>query len=210
MNRLNGFLLLFLFSFLAACATIHVAGEVAPGREALLQENPKLALAHFKQAAEMDPDFYLNWSLLQQGVWTYVGRAYYGTGEMGEARSALEKATSRYSWDNMAKLYLGLVLLRENERARGLKEVDAGLLGLYDWIDYVNAKELPDGAYWDPGGFIKKRIDQTRGLIQAKDVAVPEVIAAGEYIGLRMEKEIDFAKQQRMRFYRGQAASDKD
>ncbi len=210
MNRLNGFLLLFLFSFLAACATIHVAGEVAPGREALLQENPKLALAHFKQAAEMDPDFYLNWSLLQQGVWTYVGRAYYGTGEMGEARSALEKATSRYSWDNMAKLYLGLVLLRENERARGLKEVDAGLLGLYDWIDYVNAHERPDGTYWDPGGFIKKRIDQTRGLIQAKDVAVPEVIAAGEYIGLRMEKEIDFAKQQQMRFYRGQAASDKD
>jgi tetratricopeptide (TPR) repeat protein len=210
MNRLNGFLLLFLFSFLAACATIHVAGEVAPGREALLQENPKLALAHFKQAAEMDPDFYLNWSLLQQGVWTYVGRAYYGTGEMGEARSALEKATSRYSWDNMAKLYLGLVLLRENERARGLKEVDAGLLGLYDWIDYVNAKELPDGAYWDPGGFIKKRIDQTRGLIQAKDVAVPEVIAAGEYIGLRMEKEMDFARQQQMRAYRGQSAHDRN
>ena len=83
-----------------------------------MQENPKSALAHFRRAAEMDPDFYLNWSLLQEGVWTYVGRAYYATGDMGQARKALEKATSRYSWDNMAKLYLGLVLLRENDRAR--------------------------------------------------------------------------------------------
>ena len=210
MNRVHSVLFLFLLSFTAACANFHVAGQVAPGREALLQDNPKLALTHFRQAAQMDPDFYLNWSLLQQGVWTYVGRAYYATGDMGEARTALEKATSRYSWDNMAKLYLGLVLLRGNDRARGLKEVDAGLLGLYDWINYVNANERPDGTYWDPGGFIKQRIDKTRTLIQAKDAAMPDVIAAGEYIGWRMEKEIDFAKQQRLRFYRGQAASDKD
>ena len=152
----------------------------------------------------MDPDFYLNWSLLQEGVWTYVGRAYYATGNLGEARSALEKATSRYSWDNMAKLYLGLALLRQNDQARGLKEIDAGLQGLYDWINYVNANQLPDGAFWDPGGFIKQRIEQTRALIQAKDVNVPEVIAAGEFIGWRMEREMDFARQQQMRDYRTQ------
>ena len=111
----------------------------------------------------------------------------------------MEKATSRYSWDNMAKLYLGLVLLRENDRARGLKEVDAGLLGLYNWINYVNANQLPDGAFWDPGGYIKQQIDQTRALIQSKDVDMPEVIAAGEYIGWRMEKEMDFARQQQIR-----------
>jgi tetratricopeptide (TPR) repeat protein len=202
MKQLSGMLFVLLLSFTAACANFHVAGQVATGREALLQQNPKSALAHFKQAAEMNPDFYLNWSLLQQGVWTYVGRAYYATGDMGEARAALEKATSRYGWDNMARLYLGLVLLRENDQASGLKEVDAGLLGLYDWIDYVNANERPDGSFWDPGGFIKQQIDKTRALIQGKDVSVPEVIAAGEYIGWRMEKEMDFARSQRLKCYK--------
>ncbi len=206
MNKLSGIWFLCLLSFTAACANFHVAAQVAKGRDALLQEDPKIALAHFRTAAEMDPDFYLNWSLLQEGVWTYVGRAYYATGNFGEARSALEKATSRYSWDNMAKLYLGLVLLRENDRARGLKELDAGLLGLYDWINYVNANQQPDGTFWDPGGFIKQQIDKARALIQAKDVAVPEVIAAGEYIGERMEKEMDFARQQQMRDYRTQTS----
>jgi tetratricopeptide (TPR) repeat protein len=203
-------LFLFLLSLTAACANVQVAGQVAPGREALLQENPKLALAHFRRAAEMDPDFYLNWSLLQQGVWTYVGRAYYATGEMGEARTALEKATARYSWDNMAKLYLGLVLLQQNDRARGLKEVDAGLLGLYDWLNYVNVHQRPDGDYWDPGGYIRVRIDKTRSLIQAKDVAMPEVIAAGEYIGWRMEKEMDLARQQQQRYRIDSAPKDFD
>src|SRR5262247_4141572 len=154
MKQLGGMLLFaFFLSFAAGCTNFHAAGQVARGREALLQENPKSALAHFRSAAETDPDFYLNWSLLQEGVWTYVGRAYYATGNFGEARSALDKATSRYSWDNMAKLYLGLVLLRENDRARGLKEVDAGLLGFYDWIIYVNNYQRPDGTYWDPGGY---------------------------------------------------------
>jgi len=202
MKQLGGRLLFAFFLLLAAgCANFHVAGQVARGREALLREDPKSALAHFRTAAEMDPDFYLNWSLLQQGVWTYVGRAYYGTGDLGAARGALEKATTLYSWDNMARLYTGLVLLRENDRARGLKEVDAGLLGFYNWINYVNVYQRPDGSFWDPGGFIKQRIESARGLIQAKDVNVAEVIAAGEYIGWRMEKEMDFARQQRLRCY---------
>src|SRR5262245_6194374 len=199
MNKLSAMLSLLLFSLTAACTNFHVAGQVASGRDALLQENPKLALAHFRQAAEMDPDFYLNWSLLEQGVWTYVGRAYYATGDIGEARKALEKATSRYSWDNMAKLYLGLVLLRENDRARGLKEVDAGLVGLYNWLNYVNVYQRPDGDYWDPGGYIRVNIDRTRALMQAKDAPMPEVIAAGEYIGWRMEKEMDMARSQQQR-----------
>ena len=202
MKQLGGMLLFaFFLSLAAGCTNFHVAGQVAQGRSALLQQDPKSALAHFRSAAEMDPDFYLNWSLLQQGVWTYVGRAYYATGDLGAARAALEKANARYSWDTMAKLYLGLVLLRENDRARGLKEVDAALLEFYNWINYVNAYQRPDGSFWDPGGFIKQRIENTRGLIQAKDVNVAEVIAAGEYIGWRMEKEMDFAKRQRLRCY---------
>ena len=202
MKQLGGRLLFgFFLSFAAGCVNFHVAGQVARGREALLREDPKSALAHFRTAAEMDPDFYLNWSLLQQGVWTYVGRAYYATGDLGAARGALEKATSLYSWDNMAKLYMGLALLRGNDRARGLKEVDAGLLGFYNWINYVNLYQRPDGSFWDPGGFIKQRIESARGLIQAKDVNVAEVIAAGEYIGWRMEKEMDFARRQRLRCY---------
>ena len=69
---------------------------------------------------------------------------------------------------------------------------------------------MPDGTYWDPGGFIKERIDKTRALIQAKDAPTPEVIAAGEYIGWRMEKEMDFARSQQQRDRRDQSRSDKN
>jgi len=68
----------------------------------------------------------------------------------------------------------------------------------------VNAYQQPDGTFWDPGGYIKQEIDQARALIQSKDVDMPQVIAAGEYIGWRMEKEMDFARQQQMRDYRTQ------
>ena len=146
MKRLRVILFLLVLFFAPACANFQVAGEVATGREALLQENPKLALAHFRQAAEMNPDFYLNWSLLQQGVWTYVGRAYYATGDMGEARAALEKATSRYSWDNMAKLYLGLVLLRQNDRAQGSQGGRCRSPGVLRLDQLCEHNQRPDGS----------------------------------------------------------------
>ncbi len=112
--------------FLSGCASFHVEGEMQAGRRALQSEEPKVALPHFQRAAELDTD-YLTLSPLDQGVWTYVGRAYYGMGKLPEARKALERARSRYEHDHVARLYLGLVLAQSGERQRGLREAEASV-----------------------------------------------------------------------------------
>ena len=98
----------------------------------------------------------------------------------------------------MGRLYLGLVLLSSNNTAAGLKETDAGLKGLYDWLDYVTLKVMPDGQFWDPGGAIRKQISQARALIQGELTNVPQLISAGQAIGNRMEREMDFARAQQL------------
>ncbi len=198
MSRLRGILFVFLLFLSSACANVQLAGDVQSGRMFLLEEEPNRALTNFRAAAAQDPNFQVNWSLLQEGVWTYVGRCYYTLGNLPAARKALEQAVSLHPSDNMAKLYLGLVLLSSNDTAQGLKETDAGLKGLYDWLNYVTLNVHPDGQFWDPGGAIRKQISQARALIQGENTNVPQLISAGQAIGNRMEREMDFARQQQL------------
>ena len=197
-NKLRGMLSALLLFLCSACANVQLAGDIQSGRMLLLMEEPNRALTNFRAAAAEDPGFRVDWSLLHEGVWTYVGRCYYTLGNLPEARKALEKAVSLYADDYMAKLYLGLVLLSSNNTAPGLKTTDAGLKGLYDWLDYVTLNVRPDGQFWDPGGAIRKQISQARALIQGENTNVPQLISAGQAIGNRMEREMDFARQQQL------------
>ncbi|HEX5607588.1 MAG TPA: hypothetical protein VFY96_13780 [Candidatus Binatia bacterium] len=43
----------------------------------------------------------------RESVLTYLGRAYYETGNDPEARDVLQKAVGRNRNDNLAKVYLG-------------------------------------------------------------------------------------------------------
>ena len=76
---------------LSSCAAFQLGGEVQRGRTALLGANPQAALAHFQRVAEQDPDYLFNYHSLEQPVQTYLGRAYYATGNMAAARQALER-----------------------------------------------------------------------------------------------------------------------
>ena len=105
---------------LSACA---VETKVQQGRMALLYGDPNAAIASFQSAAELDPNYFY-FSVFPQGIWTYMGRAYYITGKYPEARHALERAISLHKDDNMAKLYLGLNLARSGDRQRGLNSLD--------------------------------------------------------------------------------------
>ncbi|MEE9192886.1 MAG: tetratricopeptide repeat protein [Candidatus Aerophobetes bacterium] len=68
-------------------------------------------------------------------MWTYVGRVYYAIGKLPEAQKAFERARSWHNQDHPAKLYLGMVLGQDGDRARGLREIEAGLreIGLTIW-----------------------------------------------------------------------------
>lgn len=179
---------------LSGCASFQVASEIQTGRYALLAGKPDVALSHFRRAADLNPDYLLNFSLLDQGVWTYVGQAYYDMGKLPEARQALEQARSRYEQDNLAKLYLGLVLAREGDRQKGLKEIEAGLRGLGDWLAYIDQNH-PDGQFWDPGRDLRSAVQKNLAMISGKDINWPELIASAEGLGKKFEEEIELARR---------------
>jgi tetratricopeptide (TPR) repeat protein len=181
----------------SGCVAFQVGGEIQQGRRALLRGEPKAALPHFQRAAQIDPNYIMNYSPLQQSVWTYIGKAYYETGRFADARKALERARSQYEWDQMAKLYLGLTLARDGDRQRGLREIEAGLKRLHDWVDYMEQYH-PDGRFWDPGRALRSAIERDLAMISTEDTRWTELLASAEWVGKEFEEEIDRAKMDRL------------
>lgn len=177
---------------ISGCAAFQLGGEIVKGRRELMYGDPKVALPYVQRAAALDPNYVTDFTIFREGVWTYVGRANYASGNLTEARKALEQARSRHADDDMAKIYLGLVLGREGDHQRGLKEIEAGLTGLADWLDFVEFYH-PRGYYWDPAKKIRSEARKNVALITGRDVNWQELIANVEWIGKEMELEIDRA-----------------
>jgi tetratricopeptide (TPR) repeat protein len=186
---------LLLLCSLVGCGTSgQVAGQVQPGRYALRRGDFPQALAYFQSAAATDPNYVTNFTLLRQGVWTYVGRTYYGLANFPEARKALERAISLHKDDYMAHLYLGLVRVRQTDEAMGLREIMTGLTGLYDWLEYVD-HNLSEGRYWDPGRVIRTQIQNDLAFMSGREFSWSEVVARAEHVGDSIETQIDQAKR---------------
>jgi len=183
------FILLFAF-LLSSCVSFQVGGEIAKGRLELTRGDPKVSLPYFQRAAALDPNYITNFTVLREGVWTYVGRANYASGNLPEARKALEQARSRYEHDYLARLYLGLVLSRQGERDRGSKEIAAGLRGLGEWFDYIE-KYVQEGRFWDPTKKIQGEMQKSLAMIDGREINWPELTENVEWIGIEMEREID-------------------
>jgi tetratricopeptide (TPR) repeat protein len=194
-------ILLFTIVSLSGCTRMHAGQDVIFGRQALLVDKNETAQTYFQNAAKISPN-YTYWSVgLLQGVWSYVGRTEYLTGRYPQARQSLERALSADRNENkdIARLYLGLALAREGDRQRGVKEIEAGMRGINDWLDYVNrAFPYTYGRYWDASYNIRSAIQTDLAAISARDVDLPQLIAAGEWLGKRMEEESDAAKRQQM------------
>jgi tetratricopeptide (TPR) repeat protein len=188
-----------LVAVLAGCAAYQAAGQVQSGRQALLINKPEDALAYFQQVAQTNPDYIFQAQSYREGIWTYIGRSQYSLGRLPEARQSLEKALSIYPDDYLARIYLGLTLLRSGEDSPGLKELDDGLKGLYDWLDYMNRTQ-PFTAFWDPQREIRFAIEKDLELIPSKDANRQELIANAEWIGQRMEQEIDLVRRDEQRY----------
>lgn len=142
--------------FLSGCVAFEVGGEIQAGRRALLQGDHNVAVAHFRRAAQSDPDYLANFSPLQQGVWTYVGWAYYAMGKLPEARQALERARSRSETDVLARLYHGLTLMRQQKEQKTEKplSLDEIVFALREGVapKRVAALIRERGIGFEPGG----------------------------------------------------------
>ncbi|HTN69803.1 MAG TPA: hypothetical protein VMO00_01810 [Methylomirabilota bacterium] len=186
---------------LSGCASFQAAGDIESGRRALLINNPEQALGYFQQAAESNPNYIFESGLFREGIWTYVGRSQYAIGKLQEARQSFERALSIYRDDYLARLYLGLTLARSDDQSGGLKEIESGMKGLHDWLEYMNTSR-PFTSYWDPQREIRSELEGDLAMISGKDIDWPKLIASGEWVGQKMEEEIDKVKRDELQRYR--------
>lgn len=187
-----------LLLFISGCTSLQTAGEVQYGRQALLKGNNEIALGYFYAAAQRDPNYlYATGSSPKQSIWSYVGRSEYLTGRFPQARQALERALAGKREEDIARLYLGLTLAHEGDRQRGLEEIESGMRGINNWLDYINqAQRFSIGQYWDPGRDIRRAIQNDLAMISGKDLDWQMLIADTEWLGIRMEQESDLARRQ--------------
>lgn len=171
------------------CAGLAVHQDVVAGRNALQSGRSNDAVGYLARAAAEDPNFTLEYPIRER-VLTILGRAYYETGQDADARAALEKALARDKEDPLARLYLGLTLVRAGDRERGAEELQSGLRGVYDRLEYL-AADSSIGIFWDPTRAIRNDIKET---LEQKPGS-PEVIVSARRIGALVDREIDLAKR---------------
>lgn len=183
--------------YLSGCAGIQVGGDVQAGRNALQTGRPNDAVGYLMRAADADPTYKIPYRV-PEGVLAYLGRAYYETGRDGEALNTLEKAVSLNKDDSLAHLYLGLTLLRTGDRDRGRKEIERGLKGIYETLEYIASDNLY-GLYWDPARMIRSDIEKTL----ASKLDDSQLATAALRIGSAFDEEIDNARRDQFRHRRG-------
>jgi tetratricopeptide (TPR) repeat protein len=194
----NSLALFSLFVFFTGCATIQSAGNLQYGRQALLGGNNEAALGYFYSAAQLDPNYvYATGSSPKQSVWSYVGRSEYLTGRFPQARQTLERALASNRDEDIARLYLGLTLAREGDRQRGLNEIESGMRGINNFLDYINqAQRFNIGQFWDVDRDIRRAIQSDLAMVSGKDVDWQRLTADTEWLGISMEWESDWARRQ--------------
>jgi tetratricopeptide (TPR) repeat protein len=196
MKSIYSLVLFSLIGLLSACASVQTGGDVAQGRQALFEGNNQAALSYFQSAAQTDPS-YIYGTELREGVLSYLGRAQYLNGNYAQARQTLEKALSQHKGDNVARLYLGLTQVRLGEREAGLKNIQAGMNGINNFLNYITtAFSMEFGQFWDPSGGIRSSIKSDLAMISSGNIDWQKLIADGESLGIRIEREGDLARQQ--------------
>ncbi len=188
----------FVLIFLSSCATVQVSKNVQSGRRALKLNEPKEALTHFEAAARVNPNYTTRFTLLNTGIWTYVGRAFYELGEKEKALASLKRAKESFSGDYFASIYLGLVMAQNGRRREGIAVLESGLKGLGNWLDNITWQGF-DGQYWDPDGHLKKGILQTQELLREEIINIAKVDENVRWLGREFEEEIEDVRDDKRR-----------
>jgi tetratricopeptide (TPR) repeat protein len=190
---------LWLGLFVVGCASLQVSGEFSAGRSALVTGNNEQALGYFYSTAQKDPT-YVWGTAYRQSVWSYLGRAEYAAGRLPQAQQSLEKALASNQPEDISRLYLGLTLARSGERQRGLTEIEGGMRGIHDWLEWVTQTfRFSFGQFWDPRREIRQAIQTDLAMISSRELDWQKLIAEGEWLGKQMEDEIDRARQDESR-----------
>ena len=184
---------------LSACATSRGGSDVDQGRQALLEGHYQQALGLFQDAEKVAPT-YIYGTELRAGISSYLGRTQYLTGNYAQARQTLEKALSEHRSDNVARLYLGLTLVRLGDEKAGLTNIQRGMQGIHNWLNYLNDSfRFTFGKDWDPEGTIRAGIKSDLTMISSGKINWAQLIADGERLGIGIEQEEDYYRIQDLR-----------
>lgn len=181
--------------FFGRDTAIQVGTAVQSGRQALLRKDHAQALVHFEQAARKDPEYVYRSANFSEGIWTYVGRCQYATGNLAQARQSIELALTKDQDDLLAQLYLGLTLLRNGHESRGRTELQLALQSLHDWIENLLASRSAE-TYWDPNHQIRTEIKKTLALMAATSGDPTQILSNAEWLGMAVEEEIEQARRE--------------
>ena len=185
--------------FVCGCASLKAGGDVAYGRRALVGGDYETSLGFFQSAIQTDPSFKYG-TAYQQGLLSYVGRSEYLSGRLPQAQQTLQKAVVANKDEDIARIYLGLTLIRMDSREAGLKDVETGMRGIHAWLDWVTETfRFSFGQYWDPARAIRSAIQSDLAMMSGRDLDWQRVIADGEWVAMRMEEEGDKARNDEQR-----------
>jgi hypothetical protein len=155
--------------------------------------------AIFSKPNQVDPNYIYGayGAELREGVSSFVGRAQYLTGNYPQARQTLQKALSQHRADNVARLYLGLTYDRLGDQKAALTNIQAGMNGINNWLEYLNTNSaLEFGQGWDPDGTILAGIRSDLEMMSSGKIDWPKLIADGERLGITVvQKEQNFRVQ---------------
>ena len=130
---------------------------------------------------------------------TWAGQST-ATGRLPQARQSLERAIAANKDEDIARLYLGLTLVRSGDQQTGLREIEGGIKGMNNFLEWVTeTHRFSFGQFWDPNLEIRKAIKTDLAMISSKDLDMQKLIADGEWLGKQMEEEGDRARQDEFR-----------
>lgn len=119
-----------------------------------------------------------------------------------EAESQLKKAgADARLLDEIKNIRAETAGKNEPQTARAAKELLAALAGLRDDLDTFLANSL-QGRFWDPGGELRKEIRDGIALLSARDQDWKKIIVNGEWLGQKLEEEIDQARRDEAESFR--------
>jgi hypothetical protein len=72
--------------------------------------------------------------------------------------------------------------------------------GLYEFLEYANYSG-PFGFRWDPAREIRSELERNLAMISGKDVDWNKLIVSAEWIGKRIEQEIDYVRRDEQRHF---------
>ena len=114
-----------------------------------------------------------------------------------ESESQLRKAgADDFLIDEIKKIRAEALKQRktsESQLGQSTKELAAALTAIRDQLDYLNSTR--QGIFWDPNKEIRSQIQTGLSLLSAPQPDWQKALSTGEWIGQRIEEEIDLARR---------------